>query len=480
MASYAAPDTPIPVAGPFLFMRSHRPDRVTLAAIRVGPEGFEAGEVRTPFGQFPGERLASRLGRDVVRYTFDVPATAEAWYEVGDERYPVNAAFEGDLAIAFASCNGQEHGDEAREEAERNLMWGRLGERHRARPFNLLLHGGDQIYADEVSLAHPASAEWPDEIPDVSGPEAEALAEALRDGFFRRYVDQFIHAEFAWVAARIPSLAIWDDHDICDGWGSLRARKLDSVVGRTIFDAARDMALIFQFGARPDEVPEIAIDRTGRSLGWAVDLPGLMVVAPDLRSERRPDRVMGEAGWSGLRACLGGVEGGKVLLVSSVPALGPRLSVVERLMSLTPWMEKYEDDLRDQWQSHAHREEWCDFLSELMRVHERDGASVTVLSGEIHLATRAHMETAAGALHQLVASGIAHPAPPAAYAKVLGALASFGEAPLPGHPIRIEPLPGQWARYIAERNFLVLTREGDAWEAVWDLEKSGPTPALPI
>src|SRR3546814_1323896 len=56
---------------------------------------------------------------------------------------------------------------------------------------------------------------------------------------------------------------------------------------------------------------------------------------------------------------------------------------------------------------------------------------VTVLSGEIHLATRGTMDTPEGPLHQLVASGISHPAPPTAYARALGLLARFGEAPLP-------------------------------------------------
>src|SRR3546814_8533222 len=88
-------------------------------------------------------------------------------------------------------------------------------------------------------------------------------------------------------------------------------------------------------------------------------------------------------------------------------------------MSVTPRMEKYEDDLRDQWQSHAHREEWRRFLRLLIETHTRDTTPVTVLSGEIHLATRGTMDTPEGPLHQLVASGISHPAPPTAYARAL-------------------------------------------------------------
>ncbi|WP_245943897.1 alkaline phosphatase D family protein [Acuticoccus kandeliae] len=465
--------------GPVLFLRAHEGEAVRLALIVSGEEGFAAGPLTTALGSWEAEPLARRLGLDVVRYTFAVPAEASAWYEFGGTRYAVNADFTGDCRVAFVSCNGQEHGDEGREEDERNLMWRRLADRHRAAPFNLMLHGGDQIYADEVTHVHSASKDWPDEVSEIDEDERHSLAEALRDGFFRRYAAQFAHADFAWAAARIPSLAMWDDHDICDGWGSLRSEKLDSAVGVTLFEVAREMALLFQFGARADEVPTICPDRSGESLGWRVALPGLTVVAPDLRSERRRDRVMGRAGWAGFRASMADAEG-KVIVVSSVPALGPRLSLVERMMRLTPWMEQYEDDLRDQWQSYRHREEWADFLATMMDAHEREGTSVTVVSGEIHLATRATMATDAGDLHQLVASGISHPAPPTAYATVLGMLATLGEAPLPGHPIRIVPLPGHKARYKAERNFLVLERAGGAWSAVWDLEESGPTEPLPI
>src|SRR3546814_1334032 len=79
---------------------------------------------------------------------------------------------------------------------------------------------------------------------------------------------------------------------------------------------------------------------------------------------------MGDSGWQMLRDALAEARSGRVLLLSSVPALGPRLSWVEAVMSVTPRMEKYEDDLRDQWQSHAHREEWRRFLRLLIRSEE--------------------------------------------------------------------------------------------------------------
>ena len=169
----------------------------------------------------------------------------------------------------------------------------------------------------------------------------------------------------------------------------------------------------------------------------------------------------------------------RTLLLSSVPLLGPRLSLLESLMLVIPRMQKYEDDLRDQWQSRAHREEWRRMLTTVLDMVNR--GPVNVLSGEIHLAGRATMEgEARRTLHQLVASGIAHPAPPRAWARILGALATLGESPLPGRAITFRRIPGQSQRYIADRNFLVLARKSGAWSARWEFETRGLSPPLDL
>ena len=143
-------------------------------------------------------------------------------------------------------------------------------------------------------------------------------------------------------------------------------------------------------------------------------------------------------------------------------------------------MHKYEDDLRDQWQSREHRSEWRRFLKRLALVHQNPDTPVTVLSGEIHLATRATFETAPVPMHQLVASGISHPAPTVAYALALDVLARFGETPVPGKPIRLHPLPGKTSIYIAQRNYLVLERKSGEWTASWELESDGRTSPLKV
>lgn len=467
--------------GPILYLRGYDDGHLSLAALVVRPAEEDAHALTTESGFVPATALAERCGMVVDRYLFTLPASADACYEFDGTSFRVNAAMGGDLRIAYVSCNGMEHGDLDRPGTERNAMWRRLGGQHAEAPFNLLLHGGDQVYADEISNANSATQDWPRAVPDDLDPTAAAeLDRDLRDAWFRRYVHVFGQPEYLWLAARVPSLAMWDDHDIADGWGSYPDPALDAPIGRCIFAAARESFLLFQLAAAPGELPDFCPDRTGHSLTWSVQLPGLQVVAPDLRSERRQNRVMGESGWRALTTAFGQAQPGRVLLLSSVPAIGPRLSLLERIMYLTPWKEEYQDDLNDQWQSIRHRDEWRRFLRDAVALHEQDDVRVTVLSGEIHLATRGTIETATGELHQLVASGIAHPPPRRMQARLLGAMANLTGSPVPGHRMRLRSLPGRKAIYTPERNYLVLTRSSGQWSAVWELQDSGPTPPLPI
>jgi len=467
--------------GPALICRGIDGERLLLTALCGCARDAAAPVLETERGAVEAEQLHARASYRLLRYRFSLPTRETATYRFDGADYPVHAAHTGDLRVAFVSCNGMEVGDRKRDTDERDRLWHRLTERHAQRPFHLMLHGGDQLYADEMLAVHPEIEAWAQaDRHDVGGLElSDEARERMRDYLFGRYMELYGETAPAWLMARVPSLAMWDDHDICDGWGSLAEETLDAPAGRDVFNIAREFFLLFQFGTRPDEAPPaICRDRTGRSLSWDVALPDLHVMAPDLRSERRPHRVMDANGWSVVGQQFAEVSSGRVLLVSSVPALGPRLAWVEAAMGLIPGMQRYEDDLRDQWQSHRHRDEWRRFLRGLLAVHEKPDTRLTVLSGEIHLAARATMAASTAPLHQLVASGITHPPPPGAYARALGALAWAGESPLADHPIRLHPLPGQRRIYTAERNYLVLERNAGAWQAWWELEHSGATPAL--
>lgn len=472
--------------GPILFARGADERWCRLSAILVIPDNFGPPALVTfngGQGALP-KQLCSQSGRTVWRYDFSLPACADATYRLGDAVFPVAADLSGPVRLAYVSCNGQEVADAQRPAAERNAMWHRLASEHERAPFGLLLHGGDQLYADEVFQSHPALARWEASARADVGDRAFSsdMREAAENHYFQRYLTLFAQPEIAHLTARVPSIMMWDDHDIFDGWGSLPERLLDGLVGRGLFEVARRMFILFQLGATDEMLPGAEGASQRQTLTQVVRFPGFCVIAPDLRSERRPTRVMGPVGWDAFERALANTDrNDRVLLMSSVPVLGPRLSWVEKFLDVLPRVQKYQDDMLDQWQSRAHRAEWQRMLATLQR-RAADGCNpITVLSGEIHLATRGEMRFTDGtSLHQLVTSGISHPPPSRFYARILGHLAALGESPLPGQPIRLKPLPGHRLIYAAERNYLVLIRQGEEWSASWELEMSGRTLAMTL
>lgn len=97
-----------------------------------------------------------------------------------------------------------------------------------------------------------------------------------------------------------------------------------------------------------------------------------------------------------------------------------------------------------------------------------------------------YLHGVAGPLHQLVASGVAHPPPPRDLCSGPGGPGGPGVAGESGRdagagaPRAAGALHGRRGIYTAERNYLVLERRQGAWRAWWELEDSGGTPALPL
>lgn len=469
--------------GPVLFVRGANQQQCRLSAIVINSYNLDPPLLLPENGQnaMP-TRLYSKFGRTVWRYDFCLPARGNSTYGLANAVFPVHADFSGDVRIAYVSCNGQEHADADRPAAELNAMWQRLAAEHALSPFGLLLHGGDQLYADEVFQSHPSLARW---VANARAEKTEqSLSADMRDAaeshYFHCYLTLLAQPDIAYLNARVPSLMMWDDHDIFDGWGSIPEKLLDSQIGRGLFDVARGMFMLFQLGAT-DEMPAFE-EGAGecRTLTRVVRFPRFSVIAPDLRSERRPTQVMGSAGWGAFERALAETDrGDRILIMSSVPALGPRLSWIEKILDVLPCVQKYEDDMLDQWQSRSHRAEWRRLLETLQRQATEGHNAVTVLSGEIHLATRGEMAFTDGTIvHQLVASGIAHPPPSKSYARVVGYLATLGESPLPGQQVFLKALPGHRQIYVAERNYVVIMRRRDEWSAEWELEVSGRTPPI--
>ncbi len=459
-------ETPLAL-GPLLFFRAS--DAATwrlrvLVLARQSPPRLSARGVGVPWEAVWswGERVA--YAADIV-----LPRGTTSCYQIGEQSWSVSVPARGAaLHIACTACNGEEDEEPAVWRGDRDRIWRHLADTHAASPVHLLLQLGDQVYADPVWDCDPRLAGWrrSGRSQRAKAPFPADLRERVRGFYLQRYLDTLRGAAQSRLFAEVPQISIWDDHDIFDGWGSWRDSDQDSPVFQGLFAAARETFQVLQRGVAPGAWPPKngpeadAVLGPAPPLGLRLWIDDCLFVVPDLRSERRRDRMLGGAGWSFLDESLDAAQSARrVLLISSVPFLNANLSPLERLLVLIPGQQLYQDDLRDQWTSYEHRTEWRR-LERRLSALVAQGREVTILSGEIHLGALGLAETGGGSYVQAIAPGIAHRPPPRNYVRFLERIARLPSSP--GSPGGLVPLPNQGGRrYLARRGWVEVSLPPD-------------------
>lgn len=467
------------LVGPILYFRGQEKDRWRLAVLVACGGGLHPGPLSLPeAAPMAPERLTVRRGYGFWRYDFEVPLASRETctaYKVAGREWTLHLPpARGGLRIAYAACNGTDEEDRPSAARSRNALWPQLEDEHGRRPFHLLLHGGDQLYADTLWKKVPELGSWR-RLPwrrANAHPFTPAMAEGAGRYYAQRYLWLWSQAEIAPSLAEIPSLMMWDDHDIFDGWGSWPDDRQQCPVFQGLMRVAREHFALFQLGALAHDLPHGFADRRGGHFGWAFKAGDVGIVAPDLRSERTRARIMGEAGWRGFEAALTRLAGCRHLLfMSSVPLANVDLTAVERVFVALPGHSDLEDDLRDQWQSYGHRQEWQRMLRRLLAFAATTGARVTSVSGEIHLGALGLVKGNGASLHELTSSGIVHEPPSALFTAFYEWAARRATRPGDDLDVRLLKIPGHGRRYLRARNWLALELgEDGGLEGVWRTE----------
>jgi PhoD-like phosphatase len=164
-----------------------------------------------------------------TRYEYSVHLDGDKAWPEPDSTFPPSILRTFDphatLRIAFGSCRVAmpheppftlTHQEDATHGFEIDALRA-LSFRMRAQPEeqwpHALLMLGDQIYADEVS---PKVREWISARRDTSQPPGEELADF--EEFTRLYRDSWGQVDIRWLLSTIPSVMIFDDHDVNDDW----------------------------------------------------------------------------------------------------------------------------------------------------------------------------------------------------------------------------------------------------------------------
>ncbi len=416
-----------------------------LARHGAGVDAIEVRNFRLSVPQTPFEQRV-RYDVDGAVYSFVVPARGAA------------------PTCAYVSCNGFSDPKVIKKVREPYAMWRRMAERHGARAHHLLLMGGDQVYSDSMWDEVEALRAWrglPADARDQA-PFTDAMRAQVEAYYFRLYMERWSQPAVAAMLAQAPTVMMWDDHDIFDGWGSYPEAQQHSAVYQGIYGVARRYFRLFQLHAAEDAAVALRLPgQPGYTFG--IRAGDCAILALDLRSERTRTRVMGDEAWQAVYAWLDGQHGCRHLFVmSSIPVVHPDFSTLETLLCALPGRQELQDDLQDHWLSRTHRQERLRLIHRLLDWAAARRTRVTVLSGDVHVgalgvieSTR-HPASNAAVINQLTSSGIVHPAPPAMALFYLEHVGSRVETVDRGITAAMYPFPGTSHRYIGARNYLSL------------------------
>lgn len=395
--------------------------------------------------------------------------------------------------MAYASCNGFSSEKLARDTNEPYLMWQRLAEKHKEKPFSLLLMGGDQIYADEIWESEkkcPTLKKW-SKLPWKKQHQAKVsatMATEITKFYDGLYLDRWQDENMSLMFASVPSVMMWDDHDIFDGWGSYPDERQNCDVFQAIFKEAARMFDVFQLrcGTRN------RLNPGGNHRTLALHFRGYHILILDNRSERTQTRIMSDQNWQDVKSWLLGLESQQIpnlIVMTAVPLVYRSFALVEATMDSTLWHEELEDDVHDHWSSRPHLAERMRLVMVLFNLlkSQKDAqgkclCKAVLLSGDVHVGALGQVwnEREEMGLTQIISTGIVHPPPTKfAWAGILMMTSDTPEALGDGEIVTEMLTPFGSPRYLRTRNFATLQIGTDdkIW-VNWVCQQEGGQPEL--
>ena len=418
--------------------------------------------------QSDGEQTVVYTLGDGKEYRFSVPATDQP------------------LRVAYGSCAGFSSLGEMKKVGNKNAMWEVLGEQNREEPYHLMLLGGDQVYAD---LVWDTVAPLRNQLAGLGGARdwyhaefTDDIRRAVEEFYFDLYLQRWTQIEPSGLLAQVPSLMMWDDHDVFDGWGSYPEEQQDSPVFRGIWEQAREHFRLFQLQAADDRALPSGMLREPDehneqpNFTYAYRIGDLALAVLDMRSERTQKRVMSLKTWNALQGWIEKELDGcrHLFVVSSIPVVYVNSNLVEAVFGFLPGQQDLEDDFKDQWRSRTHKEERLRLIHRLLRFSEKSGCRATIVSGDVHVAALGLVQSARdgsaneepNVINQLISSAIVHPPPPGLIVYAMEkVMADNVEEVDRGITARMMKFPFSSQHFIAKRNWLSL--ELDEESRVW-------------
>jgi hypothetical protein len=493
------------IVGPVLGFRGCKGNMWHTSALVVVSQDFTTPRLTwTVEGEGSGGELEAVLLKDfgrrgVWRFDWKVPQKDNEGLRVryaltGDETYTYHVPAKGRPPhIAYASCAGFHSLKDMKRVEKKNAMWEVLAEQHRRKPFHLLLMGGDQVYADLIWDEVPALRDWLDKPLEkrLKAPFTEKMRAGTERFYFDLYCARWSQPEPKQVMSQVPTMMMWDDHDIFDGYGSYPEEQQNCPVYRGVYEQAREHFSLFQLQLdEKDSPPEKLLAESevpSKNLSYAHCIGDVALAVLDMRSERTQGQVMSLEAWDALEDWMNKEAKDcehllkHLLIISSIPVVYINSNMLETALGLFPGQQDFEDDLRDQWMSRTHKIERLRLIHRLLRFSQDKKCRVTIVSGDVHVAALGHIssqrdgglaQNEVNAINQLVSSAMVN-VPPSETVTYLMERVAGGEVEEIDRDItaELQNFPGTNRRLIGARNWLSLTfdEKHNIW-AEWYVE----------
>ncbi|KAK6462553.1 hypothetical protein DFJ63DRAFT_287464 [Scheffersomyces coipomensis] len=413
---------------------------------KIGPsESSYGGSVSS--GEFPGTLFfeAGHEGLVFFRYTVElslIDYEQKVKYFINNNfkksfQFFIPSVHESMNVISF-SCNGFSLGTDASE--FKSSLWMDVLKKHQSQHYHVMLGGGDQIYSDAVKLHSKYLEKWMSEqnpLKKLNMPATNEYHIELNTFYLNHYIGWFgkgfwkglngktLQTLFPLTMSQIPSVNIYDDHDIIDGFGSYHDSTMKSPVFSAVGNTAYKYYMIFQHHINPEEKlhesdpawilgnkPGPFITQKNHSLftrlGKEISLVGI-----DCRTERKLKQVVTASSYSIIfdrlkKEIKASPETKHLLVMLGIPIFYPRLVWLEWLLTSTLFLPiralaskgvinhglvnefdgdvEVLDDLNDHWCSKYHKKERNKLIQDLMSFGSENGLRITILSGDVHLA----------------------------------------------------------------------------------------------
>jgi len=328
--------------------------------------------------------------------------------------------------IGIASCNGAGNRWPDPKNCNQFSMWTRLrnkfvldGDDHEIKPFHCLLLTGDQIYADllwkeiDYFKKHHLIG-WRSFLGSsrkfkshkIANEDKQGLEAQLYDFYEKVYILSWGQIDIATTLASVPSIMMWDDHDIFDGWGSHSEKLQNSEIFQLIFKVAKDFFEKLQIRGNNNKTRIYSKKNTeSNHYSTRLSFRNFEILALDNRSQRTREQIMSEEQYEELNALCGDPtffsNATKELLNTQqtilfvIPVPVAHLNYSSRAESFLSYISKVNfqhnlslgDDALDHWGHKSHDKEQKYLIDLIYKFGEVFNPKyIHIISGDVHSA----------------------------------------------------------------------------------------------